>query len=309
MSLTHRSVLVAGGTGFIGSRLCERLVREGCSVTVLTRVSRNSEGPRRYVTWAPDDTTTAASLLARDLEGVSAVINLAGEPVVSGRWGDEVKRRILMSRLNTTRAIVSAIAMAGKKPAVLVNASAVGYYGARVDRPVGEDAPPGADFLAGVCRQWEEEAVKAQFCGVRVVCVRIGMVLEADGGALEKMLPPFKLGLGGPLGSGEQWMSWIHAEDLTELLLRLSDDPSAIGSINGTAPEPVTNEEFSRTLARVLGRPCLFRVPAFVLRLVLGEMSTMLLDGQNAPPKAPRAMGFRFRYPRLEPALRHLLGR
>lgn len=300
-------VIVAGGTGFIGSVLCERLEAEGCAVTVLTRNPPPRLGERRFVGWVPGDPASSAALLAPELDGAAAVVNLAGEPVAMGRWSAPTKRRILDSRLDATRALVGAVAGTGRKPPVLVNASGVGYYGLQIDRPAAEDAPGGTGFLAEVCRRWEEEAARAQALEVRVVRLRIGFVLGVSGGGLPRMLTPFRLGLGGPLGDGTQPMSWIHIDDLAGMVLWALGEPKISGALNATAPEPVSNRVFSETLARVLGRPCLFRVPAFALRLALGELASVVLGGQNAPPRAALEGGFGFRHPGLEGALRDLL--
>lgn len=301
--------LVAGGTGFIGTALCDALEREGRPVTVLTRFGRPGPGRRRYRAWAPDDPASAAAALAQEMESAAAVVDLSGESVVSGRWTAAVKRRILESRVRSARALAGAIERAGKKPELLVSASAVGYYGVRADSPAEESGPPGDGFLARVCRERELAARKAESFGVRVVLLRVGIALGAGGGILGRMLLPFKLGLGGPLGDGSQPMSWIHLEDLVRMILWLAERPGASGPVNATAPNPATNEEFSRTLARALGRPCLLRVPAPLLRLAAGEMAEMLLGGQRALPGAALAGGFKFHFPELEPALRDILGR
>ncbi|MBI3549622.1 MAG: TIGR01777 family protein [Elusimicrobia bacterium] len=307
--MKNQTVLVAGGTGFVGSALCRKLLADGRSITIATRSSQPSQPNCRYLIWAPEDIASAATILTQQIEGTSAVVNLAGESVVSARWSESVKRRILESRINATRAIVNAIAKAAKKPAVLINASAIGFYGVRADSPAAETAPAGEGFLANVCRLWETEAAKAEAFGVRVVRLRIGLVLGPEGGALAKMLPPFRLGLGGPLGSGQQPVSWIHRDDLASLIVWLMDNPKASGAFNAVAPGPVTNEEFSRALAATLGKGCRFRVPALALKFGLGEMSSMLLEGQNAVPKAALDLGFQFQHPNLGAALRHLLGR
>lgn len=300
-------VLVTGGTGLIGDALSRLLEERGRGVSVLTRHYRSGSGLRRYVTWAPDDPGTAAQLLAGELEGAEAVVNLAGEPIASGRWSRAFKRRIRDSRLNAAKIVVNALGKCKARPRLLVNASAVGYYGDR-NEAVDEAAAPGSGFLAELCRDWEARAAEAEAFGVRVVRLRIGLVLSAAGGALPRMLRPFRLCLGGPLGSGRQWVSWIHIRDLAGMILWLLDRPDPPGVVNGAAPNPVSNREFSRTLAKVLGRPCLMPpAPAWMLRLALGEMSSLLLEGQPVVPRAAHAGGFSFRFPELEPALRDLL--
>jgi len=304
----RQSVLIAGGTGFIGSALCQGLLDAGHDVAALTRRARPSEGRLRFITWAPQDVETAAALLAATIGDYSVVINLSGESIFSGRWSDQVKRRIRESRLQATRSLVRAMELGQRKPRLFINASAVGYYGTHVeDAAIAETSPAGKDFLASVCRDWEQEAERAQILGIRVARLRIGVVLGQGGGALAKMLMPFKMGLGGPLGSGRQWMSWIHLDDLIGMILWLTEQPKVSGALNAVAPHPATNREFSKTLAHVLRRPCFIKTPAFVIRLAVGEMSIVLLEGQKVLPQAALNAGFRFRYPDLEPALRQLL--
>ena len=244
------------------------------------------------------------------LDGAGAVVNLAGESIAAGRWTPRQKERILQSRIRATRALVQGIAAVANKPAVLVSGSAVGYYGPRGDEELDEGAPPGDDFLARVCVAWEGEARRAAEEGVRVALVRTGLVLAARGGALPRLVLPFRLGAGGPLGSGRQWMPWIHLDDLVELFVFLIQGEGLEGPFNGTAPQPVTNRQFARTLGRVLGRPSWLPAPAAALRLALGEMAdALLLSGQRAVPRRALEAGFRFRFPELEPALRDLLAR
>jgi uncharacterized protein (TIGR01777 family) len=294
--------IVGGATGFIGRALCGVLADQGHEVVGLTRVSRTREGRLRYLTWEPGDTASAATIVAGELPGTSAVVNLAGEPVLS-RWGRGVKDRILESRVLSTRALVGALERVPERPRVLVNASAVGFYGARGDDALDESAPQGKDFLAEVCAAWEAEAARAEALGVRVCRLRIGVVLGAGGGALDRMVLPFKLGLGGSLGPGTQWMSWIHLGDLVRLIIWSLETQAAAGPVNAVAPEPVSNAEFSRTLARALGRPCLFWVPSFAVRLAAGEAASVLLSGQRVLPRAALAGGFTFEFPRLTEAL------
>jgi uncharacterized protein (TIGR01777 family) len=231
---------------------------------------------------------------------------LAGEPIANKRWSSEQKDRIRFSRVNTTRALVSAIAKANDKPKFLISGSAVGYYGPRGDEPLTENSPAGAGFLADVCREWENEARQAQSHGVRVALLRTGIVLGKGEGALAKMVKPFKLFAGGYLGSGKQWMPWIHVEDEVGLIQFLMEKENAIGAFNATAPNPVTMEEFCNALASALNRPSWAPMPASVLTLLLGEMAEMLLTGQRAVPKAAQDLGYSFRYPNILEALQSL---
>ena len=292
-------VLVTGGSGFIGRALCSALRAAGHSVTVLSRQ------PARHAA-ALSGVRLIDAL--REAEGVDAVINLAGEPLAAGRWNDHRKQVFSDSRIGTTRALVDWMRTLPAKPRVLVSGSAIGYYGPRDATPLDEGAAPGADFAATLCRDWEAEAGKAVALGLRVATVRIGIVLGRDGGALAKMLTPFRLGVGGPMGDGQQQMSWIGLEDLVRLLLWLLDNEQASGAYNATAPQPVTNREFSQTLARVLRRPALMTTPAFALKLMFGEMAeVLLLSGQRVIPAKAAREGFIFRDPELLMALQRLL--
>ncbi len=302
-------IVVTGGTGFIGRPLCQRLVGLGHAVTVLTRdpgAARSVLDPRiSVIGWegfrGPTDGLMAA------LGDGDVVINLAGAQIAAGRWNAHVKDRLRQSREGTTSALVAALSKLPTRPVLLISASAIGYYGPRGDEPLTEESPSGAGFLASLCREWEAAARAAERLGVRVVLPRIGVVLGQHGGALAKMLPAFRMGLGGPVGSGAQWMSWIHLDDLIELLLFLLNEAVG-GPVNATAPHPVTNREFARTLGRTLGRPAWARVPAPVLRLLLGEMAEeLLLTGQRVLPHRAEALGFRFRYPTLSEALGAIL--
>jgi uncharacterized protein (TIGR01777 family) len=286
-------VLVTGGTGFVGGSLCQVLRGQGHAVTVVSRTPAQAGGSA--VSWEQLDDAVAAS---------DAVVHLAGEPIAARRWTAAQKLRIAGSREGWTRTLVDAIERAPRRPRVLVSASAIGYYGARGDEPLDETSPPGTGFLADVCQAWEREAARAETLGVRVVRLRVGIVLATGGGALARMVPPFRLFLGGRLGSGKQWMSWIHRDDLIGLIVEALRDPNWRGAVNATAPHPVTNAEFTQTLAEALMRPAWLPVPALALRLALGEMATMLLTGQRVLPKVAGFHSYRWRFPDLPQALR-----
>lgn len=305
-------IVVAGGTGFLGSALVEALAREGHEVVVLSR--RAPEAPPPGQVWRARKAVTHAGWSADHedrwahvLDGADVLVNLAGESIAARRWTPAQKARLAESRLGTVRALGRALARVAAPPHLLVNASAVGYYGSRDDEVLTEDSPPGRGFLSDLCVQWEEAARAAAPRGTRVVLLRTGLVLDRGGGALGSMLAPFRLGLGGPLGSGRQYMPWIHRADWTRLvswLLVRRDE----GPFNLTAPEPVTNEAFTRALAEAVGRPAFLRVPASGLRLALGEMAdALLLSGQRAIPARAQALGFGFTYPALPAALRAIL--
>lgn len=301
-------VVVVGGTGFIGRALVDELVRAGRRVTVVTRrepaaAARVLPPGVNVVQWRGDE--AAASWLPSD---ALAVVNLAGASIAR-RWTQRAKRLIVDSRVRTTRAVVSALTAAPAvdgRPRVLVNASAVGYYGPRGDEPVTEADGPGDDFLASVCRRWEAEAQAAEASGVRVVLLRTGFVV-GRGGAMRLMTLPYRLFVGGPIGSGRQWMPWIHIDDVAGLIRFALDNGHVRGPLNVTAPEPVRHQEFAWTLGRVMGRPAWLRAPAFALRAVLGEMADMLLTGQRAVPAAALAAGYEFHLPDLEAALRSVV--
>jgi uncharacterized protein (TIGR01777 family) len=300
---SRQSILITGGTGFIGTRLAEALADAGHAVTILTRDPRKGRKFRGRVTLIENLQT-----LGRDTP-FDAVVNLAGEPVAEGRWTSARKRRILESRLATTEAVTRFIAKAKKKPAVLVSASAVSIYGTDPEASFTEESegPPG--FGHDVCTEWEHAAREAERQGVRVVMLRIGLVLGASGGMLARLLLPFECGLGGPMGSGRQWMSWIHLDDIVGLILHAIATETVRGPMNGTAPEPVRNADFARGLARALRRPALLRLPAFALRLAFGEMADhLMLEGQRVLPKQAEETGYQFLYPTLPEALREIVG-
>jgi uncharacterized protein len=299
-------VAVTGATGRIGTRLVSVMRERGDDVCVLTRnPARARDGLGvEAVAWRPEDEPAPAGALA----GRDSVVHLAGEDVAQ-RWTDAAKRRIRSSRELGTRNLVAGIRAADPRPGALVSASAVGWYGAHGDEEVDEGTPAARDFLGEVCAIWEREAAAAEELGVRVVRVRTGIVLDRHGGALEKMLPFFRLGVGGPVAGGGQWMPWIHLDDLVSIYVRALDDPTWSGPVNGTAPEPATNKEFSRALGRALHRPAFAPVPAFAVRVLYGEMADIVVHGQRAVPARTQALGYEFRHPRLDEALRDALAR
>jgi uncharacterized protein (TIGR01777 family) len=303
-------LVVAGGSGFLGRPLADACADAGHAVVVLTRSLAPGETQHDAGTGLPGVTRAgwrpgALEGWAALCDGADAVVNLAGESIGAGRWTQASKARLRQSRLEATTSLVEAMRRARRVPQVFVSASAVGYYGARAgDRVLDEEAPPGDDFLAGLCVEWEHAAKRAAEFGVRVVLVRTGLVLDAGGGALARMIPAFRLGLGGRFGSGRQYVSWIHRHDWLELVRWAIAEPRVAGPINATAPTPVTNAEFARALGRALGRPAWLPAPAVVLRLALGEMAeALLLGGQRAVPARALALGFAFRFPDLDRAL------
>lgn len=295
-------VALTGATGLIGGHLARALIARGDEVVALVRGERSGIDGARDVRWDP----ATGPLPAGALDGVDAVVNLAGAPLAGRRWTAARKRQIRESRTLTTRLVVDALAADGA-PRVLVNGSAVGLYG-NAEEPVDETAPPASDFLADTCIAWEREAVRAREFGVRVALIRTGLVLARDGGLLPTVARPVKLYAGGPLGGGRQWMPWIHIDDEVGLLLMLLDRDDVSGPVNGCAPEPVRQREFVRTLAKVLGRPAVVPAPAVAIRLALGEMAVLALEGQHAVPAAALAAGYRFAHTDLEEALRDLYG-
>ena len=301
-------VIVTGSTGLVGRALVRSLLADGHEVTRLVRGgSQAFRAPgTAAVHWEPE----RGEIDARALEGHDAAVHLAGEPVAEGRWDEEKKRRILESRVKGTRLLASALASLGAKPKALVSASATGFYGDRGAEVLREESASGADFLSEVCREWEKATLAASQAGIRVVHVRIGVVLSGEGGALTKMLTPFKLGLGGKVGSGGQYMSWITLEDLVGVIRRAVEDESLRGPVNAVAPNAVTNEEFTKALGRVLGRPTFFAMPAFAARLAFGEMAdALLLSGARVEPARLKEAGHQFKHPELEGALRSVLGK
>ena len=295
-------ILVTGASGFVGSSLIPFLTRHTHEVTRLVR-NRPKTGARE-IFWDPEVGKLDTTLL----EGFDAVVHLAGENLSAGRWTKRRKQRILESRVAGTRLLARALADLKQPPEVMVSTSAIGFYGDRGTEILHEESGPGTGFLADVCRQWEQSADAAKGKGIRLVTLRMGMVLSAAGGVLPRMLTPFRIGVGGRVGDGTQFMSWIALDDLLEIILFACTQPSLRGAVNAVAPEPVTNLVFTQTLGRVLRRPAVMPVPVFAIRLIFGEMGEqLLLSGARVEPARLRAAGFRFRHPQLEAALRHVL--
>jgi uncharacterized protein (TIGR01777 family) len=300
------NILITGATGFVGRRLCEMLHQAGHTVRALSRdsVAAKQGIPllKEVFPWNPLQELPPLQAF----EGCDAVINLAGESI-AGRWTAPKKQMIRDSRVLGTKNLVNALAQLSSRPKVLISASAIGYYGDRGEETLTEDAAPGSDFLAQVCRDWENEALKAESLGMRVVRLRIGLVLGRGGGTLQALLPLFRVGLGGPLGSGRQWWSWIHRDDLCRLIVQILANESISGPVNATAPQPVRQKEFAQVLGRVLRRPAFLPTPAFALKIALGEFADGILASQRALPRRAQEMGYRFQFEELEGALREIL--
>ncbi|HEU0142579.1 MAG TPA: TIGR01777 family oxidoreductase [Bryobacteraceae bacterium] len=298
------NITVTGASGFLGTRLLERLTTLGHSVHGLARKPPKGQAKRvAFSAWDVTDGTRPAEAF----EKAEAVVHLAGEPIAQ-RWTPEVKRRIRESRSEGTRNLVSRIEVTGKQVRTLVSASAIGYYGSRGDDLLTEASPPGTGFLADICAEWERAAEQARAAGIRVVTIRNGIVLGREGGALRQMLTPFRLGVGGKLGDGQQWMSWIHADDLVELIRFAVEEPRLSGPVNGTTPNPVRNIDFTRALAKALHRPAFLPVPVLALKLLYGEMAEVLTSSQRVLPHAAVAAGFRFQYPFIDDAFEAIFG-
>jgi uncharacterized protein (TIGR01777 family) len=298
--------MITGGTGFVGSVLLPRLGRDGHHCVVLTR------NPGAMKVSLPSVETEQWDGInegpwANRIENTDAVINLAGESIAGGRWTRRRKQTLIESRILPTRAIVSAIRRAARKPAVLINASAVGYYGPVEEGDVPESHPAGSDFLARLCASWEEEARAAEQYGVRVAMLRFGVILQRGGGALKRLTLPFRLFAGGWLGSGLQWFPWVHGDDVAGIVEFTLGDRTISGAVNVAAPQPVTAKEFSQELGRVMRRPCWAPVPGFILRLVLGELAGMLLTGQRVVPQKLTGAGYAFAHPTLSRSLEAIL--
>ena len=299
------NITVTGASGFIGNHLIHELLDAGHSIHALGR-KRNASLPQavRFSEWRSAESEPPSEALAT----ADAIVYLAGESVAQ-RWTPDVKQRIRGSRVDGTQNLVNALAKQSRRPQVLVCASAIGYYGSRGDEVLTETSAPGSDFLAQVVIDWEQAARQAEALGIRVVPLRFGVVLGKGGGALAKMLPPFRLGLGGRLASGQQWMSWIHVDDVIALIRFSLDNSAARGPMNATSPHPVRNAEFTEQLAAALHRPAIFPVPKFALKTLVGEMAEVILASQRVLPEAAQSAGFQFQYPELRPALVRLLSK
>ena len=300
-------VFVTGGTGLVGNLLVKKLLKRGDDVLLLMR-RPDAVKPQ----WGDGVTVVAGDPVRADswmdtVKDCDAVIHLAGEGIFNRRWSDAFKEQIYSSRIKGTDNIVAAISTNTNSHKVLISASAIGYYGPHADEELTEESLPGSDFLAKVCIDWEKAAQPATIHGVRVVRLRTGVVLDKTGGALAKMLTPFKMCVGGPIGSGKQWMSWIHNEDEVGLILFALDHPEINGPLNAVAPHPVTNKGFGHALGKVLGRPSFLPTPAFALRVMLGEASEIITNGQKVLPKKAMSAGYAFKFPELEAALRDSL--
>ncbi|HMN26760.1 MAG TPA: TIGR01777 family oxidoreductase [Caldilineaceae bacterium] len=300
-------VIIAGGTGLIGKPLCDALLGDGHEVVVLSRNPAQIKGMPAGVKLQPWDSRSASGW-GHLADGAGALINLAGAGIADGRWSSARKTEILDSRVAAGKAMVEAIEEAKQKPAVLIQSSAVGYYGTRGDEIITEQSSPGGDFLARVCFEWEASTARADELGVRRPIIRTGIVLSNDGGAFPRLVLPFRLFAGGKIGSGRQWYPWIHIEDEVRAILFLLQEEKANGPFNLAGPAPVTNQELAVTIGKVLGRPALLPTPAFALQAAFGEMATVILDGQRAAPRRLQELGFVFKYPTAEEAVRALLG-
>jgi hypothetical protein len=294
-------ILISGSHGLVGTAFIKSLETDGHEIFRLVRHYPNSEAE---IEWSPD----RYSIQLARIEGFDAVVNLAGESIAEGRWSDEKKRRIRESRVKGTKLLGDALANLAKPPKTFICASAIGYYGNRGDETLTESSTPGDDFLADVCVEWEKATTLATEKGIRVVNARFGVILDAHGGALAKMLPPFRMGIGGKIGSGKQWMSWIALDDVVGALKFALANETLKGPVNFVAPNPVTNAEFTKTLGKVLSRPTLFAIPAFGVRLAFGEMAdALLLSSQRVEPERLKTTGYEFQYSQLQTALSHAL--
>jgi len=298
-----KRVLISGASGLVGGALSRRLAGTGYTVHKLARAG--APLATGDVSWDPNSATADVQAM----EGFDAVVNLNGASIAGKRWTPSRKAQLRASRVGTTRLLVDCLSMLQRKPSVLISASGAGFYGDRGDEILTEESEGGADFLALLARDWEAETRRAESAGIRTVMMRSGVIFSRHGGALEQMVRPFRMGLGGRLGSGRQWMPWIAIEDVVEIVKRIIENDSLRGPINLVAPNPGRNSDFTKTLARLLKRPAIFPAPAFVLRLLLGEMGdVLLLSSQRAIPKKLADAGYSFRFPDVEAALRHALG-
>lgn len=308
--MIDKTILITGATGLIGSRIANRLCEMGALVKILSRNPGKADNlfKRQYTVQEYDWSTYDDPNKLRELiEDSDAIINLAGSNVADKRWSEEYKKEIYNSRIEITRLIVNTIKICSKKPECLINASGVGYYGFCGDETLTEDSVPGDDFLAKLCRNWENEAMKAVQYDVRVVTVRTGIVLDKNGGALKEFLAPFKFHFGAYQGSGNQWFSWIHIDDITDLYLFAMSNESLLGAVNGVSPDVVTNKKFTEVLGSILNKNIVLPVPGFILKLVVGEFANNLITGQKVSSQKILDAGFKFKFPLLKSALENLL--
>lgn len=300
-----KKVIVTGATGFLGKKITKELISRGDEVTIFTRSVENAKqkisNAYDYVEWKPE-----LNNWSHKLEDKDAVVHLAGENVMAKRWNQEHKKNILSSRIDGTKSLVNTIVRLKNKPEVFISASAVGYYG-NSEKPVNENSQPGKDFLAEVVNEWEKEASKVELCGVRRVSIRTGIVLDANEGALVPMINQFKFFVGGPIGNGEQWFPWIHVEDVVRIFLFAIDNQDAIGALNASSPNPIRMIEFCKNLGSVMQRPSLFKVPAFIIKILFGEAADVLLNGAQVIPEKTINMGYKFKFETAEEALKNLL--
>ena len=307
-------IVIAGGSGFLGSPLAEMYAEDGHDVRMLTRSLESGETRHDPGTGVPGITRVGwkadgkSGPWAAALEGAGGVVNLAGESLASRRWSEESKKRFRDSRILSTRSLAEAIRAAATPPAVLISGSAVGFYGPWDERPLTENDPPGTDFLARLCADWEQEARQAERPGTRLALLRTGIVLERSGGALPEMMRPFRFFVGGPLGSGRQYVSWIHRLDWIEIVRWIVQTPAVSGPVNATAPHPVTNRHLSRALGHAMHRPSLLPAPGFAVKIVVGEFADSVLTGQRVLPARAQKDGYHFRYPEIEQAFRGIFG-
>jgi uncharacterized protein len=299
-----KKIVITGATGFIGRNICSKLIARGDEITIFTRSVEKAKkiipGASKYIAW-----DYSLNDWYDEISGKDAVINLAGESLLSKRWSEEHKNEVRDSRINSTRALVEAIQLSAERPKTFISASAVGFYGDS-ESEVDELSQKGKGFLAELVNDWEKEAAKVEELNVRRVCIRIGIVLDENDGALAKMILPFRLFVGGPLGSGKQWMPWIHVDDLVNIFLFALDNEQVEGIINGVSPNPVRMNDFAKSIGKVMNRPAIFKVPEFVLKLILGEASKTIITGANVFPGKAIRLGYKFNYSDLEKALEEI---
>lgn len=296
------NIVLTGASGFIGRRLIARLLRDGHSLHAIGRRRPGGPADMKFSRWD----ASGGLVPVEALQSADAIVNLAGEPIAQ-RWNAEARKRIRDSRVAGTRSLVTAIEGLRQRPQILVSASAIDYYGQRGEEILEEESASGSGFLPQLCVDWESEARAAGNLGLRVAMIRTGIVLGRDGGALKQMLPPFRLGVGGPLASGQQWMSWIHLDDLVEIIVFLLGRSDVYGPVNATSPNPVRNADFTKSLGRALGRPAILPVPKFALKLILGEVAEVAVGSKRVLPKVLQGAGFEFRYPEIGDALRNAI--